>query len=266
MIDSQIEAGARILCFFAVLLLMMLWEWRAPRRADILRRERWPANLGIVVFNTLFVRVVIPMVPVAFAVWCEAQGWGLWNMLSAPLWLALPLSLILFDFAIYWQHRAMHALPVLWRLHRMHHADTGFDVTTGARFHPFEIIVSLIYKLAIVLALGAPALAVLAFEILLNASSMFNHGNVRMPDSVERRLRRVIVTPDMHRVHHSAVRNETDSNFGFNLSVWDRLFRTYTPRPALGHKNMKIGLDQFREPAEQGLWHLLTQPFRNSAP
>ena len=263
MITADAEIIARLGAFFGVLVLMMLWEWRAPRRDHAERRQRWPANLGIVAFNTLFVRLLIPLLPVNFALVCAANGWGLFNQADAPLWLSLPMSLVLFDFAIYWQHRVFHAVPVLWRLHRMHHADTQFDVTTGGRFHPFEIALSLGFKLVLVWLIGPPALAVLAFEIVLNASSMFNHGDVRIGAPVDALLRRAIVTPDMHRVHHSPIRRETDSNFGFNLSIWDRLFGTYRAQPEAGHEAMQIGLENFRAEPERGLWHLLTQPFRN---
>lgn len=262
LITPNAEMLARLAAFFGVLVLMMIWEWRAPRRAHAQRAQRWPANLGIVALNTLFVRVLIPLVPVHFAMLCAANGWGSFNRFDVSTWVALPASMLLFDFAIYWQHRLFHAVPLFWRLHRMHHADTEFDVTTGGRFHPFEIALSLGLKLALVWLLGPPALAVLLFEILLNASSMFNHGNVRISAGVDALLRRLIVTPDMHRVHHSTMPRETNSNFGFNLSVWDRLFATYRAQPEAGHESMPIGLETFRQPQERGLWYLLTQPFR----
>ena len=173
------------------------------------------------------------------------------------------IALILLDLAIYLQHRVFHAVPVLWRLHRMHHADLDIDVTTGARFHPIEILLSLGIKFGVIIALGAPALAVLVFEIGLNATSMFNHSNVRMPAVIERMVRWVVVTPDMHRIHHSIVRRETDSNFGFNFPWWDRLFRTYRPKPEAGHQGMTIGIEQFREPKELRIDRMLAQPFRD---
>jgi sterol desaturase/sphingolipid hydroxylase (fatty acid hydroxylase superfamily) len=192
----------------------------------------------------------------------ESRGWGLFHLLDTPLWLSLVVSVAALDFAIYLQHRLFHAVPLLWRLHRMHHADLEIDVTTGARFHPIEILLSMIIKLGVVIALGAPAAAVLMFEVLLNATSMFNHGNVRLPLAADRLLRWVVVTPDMHRVHHSILPRETNSNFGFNLPWWDRLLGTYRPQPEAGHDGMTIGLDIFRDVRELRLDRLLLQPFR----
>ncbi|MGE0723489.1 MAG: sterol desaturase family protein [Alphaproteobacteria bacterium] len=261
------EPLVRLACFAAVLAAMFGWEAVAPRRPRTLpRRRRWPANLAIVGLNTVLVRVVFPTAAVGFALFAEEEGFGLLNLMAAPGWVAIPLSVLVLDLAIYGQHWAFHHVPLLWRLHRMHHADLDIDATTGARFHPIEILLSMLLKLAIVALLGPPAVAVLVFEVLLNATSMFNHGNVRMPASVDRVLRAVLVTPDMHRVHHSIVRQETDSNFGFNLSWWDRLFGTYRPQPAAGHDRMTIGIAQFRDPAEQGLDRMLSQPFRDDRP
>ncbi|WP_291298383.1 sterol desaturase family protein [Elioraea sp.] len=206
---------------------------------------------------------MFPAGAVGTALWAEAQGLGLFRLMGVPAWAAIPVAVVLLDLAIWAQHRVFHAVPVLWRLHRMHHADTGFDVTTGLRFHPVEIVLSMVIKIAVVVALGAPAVAVLVFEVLLNATSMFSHGNVRLPAWLDAALRRVIVTPDMHRVHHSAIREETNSNFGFCLSVWDRWFGTYRPEPALGQLGFTIGIDEFRDPGELRLDRLLTQPFRD---
>jgi sterol desaturase/sphingolipid hydroxylase (fatty acid hydroxylase superfamily) len=192
----------------------------------------------------------------------ESKGWGLLNAWVVPAWAAVPIAVIALDFVIYLQHVLFHAVPALWRLHRMHHADLEFDVTTGARFHPIEIALSMVIKLTIVAALGAPALAVLIFEVLLNATAMFNHSNVRLPAWVDHVLRWMVVTPDMHRVHHSVVVRETNSNFGFNLPWWDRLFGTYRDQPAAGHERMTIGVEEFRDPAEQRLDRMLSQPFR----
>ncbi len=213
--------------------------------------------------DTLLARIVAPAGAVGFAVFAETRGWGLFNNIETRAWLAFVLALTLLDLAIYVQHRVFHYVPALWRLHRMHHADLDIDVTTGARFHPIEILLSLGIKFAFIAALGAPALAVLLFEIALNATSMFNHGNVRMPAGVERVLRWLVVTPDMHRVHHSILRRETDSNFGFNFPWWDRLLRTYRSQPEAGHDKMTIGIEQFREPKELRLDRMLAQPFRD---
>lgn len=238
------EPLIRVGCFLGVLLPMALWEWRCPRRVLRLpRRRRWPFNLGLVVLNSLVVRWLLPVLAVGAAWHAEANGWGLFNALGVPFWLACVMSLLLLDLAIYGQHVAFHKLPLLWRLHRLHHADQDFDVTTALRFHPLEILLSMLFKLALVVTLGVPAVAVLLFEVLLNATAMFNHGNVRLSLAVDRWLRRMLVTPDMHRVHHSVYRDETDSNFGFNLPWWDRLFGTYRAQPRDGHEAMRIGLE-----------------------
>ncbi|MGO4999189.1 sterol desaturase family protein [Oceanisphaera sp. W20_SRM_FM3] len=257
------EPWIRLGCFACVLLVMMLWECWAPRRPQqIGRLGRWPHNLLLVVINTLLLRLFFPLAAVGAAILASEHGWGLFNLLSIPFWLTLVLSLLVLDLLIYLQHRLFHAQPWLWRLHRVHHADLEFDVTTGLRFHPFEIVLSMMIKLAAVSLLGVPALAVLVFEVLLNASSMFNHGNVKLPKRLDAVLRLILVTPDMHRVHHSVIPHETDSNFGFNLPWWDRLFGTYQSQPKAGQLGMTIGLTQFRTPAEQRLLQLLLQPFR----
>ena len=256
----------RLSAFAGVFAGMALWELLAPRRQERIKRlRRWPGNVGIVVLDILLVRLVFPTAAVGVALIAEAQGWGLFHALGAPAWLAVPASVILLDLAIYLQHVLFHAVPMLWRLHRMHHADLEFDVTTGVRFHPFEILLSMVIKVTVVAALGTPAVAVLLFEVLLNATSMFNHGNVRVPASLDRVLRWMVVTPEMHRVHHSILARETNSNFGFNLPWWDRLFGTYRAQPAAGHEAMTIGIEQFREPRELGLDRMLLQPFRGEA-
>jgi sterol desaturase/sphingolipid hydroxylase (fatty acid hydroxylase superfamily) len=253
----------RLSAFMGVFVAMALWELLAPRQHErIGRLRRWPGNVGIVVLDTLLVRLVFPTAAVGAALVAEAQGWGLFHALGAPAWFAFPASVILLDLAVYLQHVLFHAVPVLWRLHRMHHADLEFDVTTGVRFHPFEILLSMAIKLGVVAALGPPAVAVLLFEVLLNATSMFNHGNVRVPARLDRVLRWMVVTPEMHRVHHSVVPRETNSNFGFNLPWWDRLFGTYRPQPTDGHEAMSIGIEQFRDPHELRLDRMLMQPFR----
>ena len=257
------ETLIRLAAFAGVFAVMAAWEILAPRRRQKLGRgTRWPSNIGIVVLDTVLVRLVFPTTAVGLTLLAETRGWGLFRVLDLPAWANVLLAVAALDLVIYLQHVLFHAVPVLWRLHRMHHADLEIDVTTGARFHPIEILLSMGLKLGVVAALGAPAVAVLAFELLLNATSMFNHSNVRMPGWLDRCLRWIVVTPDMHRVHHSIVVRETNSNFGFNLPWWDRLFGTYRAEPAAGHEAMIIGIEQFREPAEQRLDRMLTQPFR----
>ncbi len=256
----------RLAVFATVFAVMALWELAAPRRRQPLgRRRRWPGNLGVVVVDTLLVRLLVPTTAVAVALMATQRGWGLWPNVQAPTWLAVVGSIMLLDMAIYLQHVLFHAVPVLWRLHRMHHTDLELDVSSGARFHPVEILLSLGIKMAVVAALGAPAVAVLVFEVVLNATSMFNHANVRMPQQLDRVLRWWVVTPDMHRVHHSWYPNETNSNFGFNLPWWDRLFGTYRAQPRDGHTNMTIGINQFRDPRELRLDRMLWQPLRGPA-
>jgi sterol desaturase/sphingolipid hydroxylase (fatty acid hydroxylase superfamily) len=261
------EPLIRLGCFLGVLLVMALWEAVAPRRPQpIGRLLRWPNNVGLVVLNTLVVRLAFPFAAVGMAVLAQARGWGLFNIVPLPVWLAIPATMLLLDLTIYGQHVLFHTVPFLWRLHRMHHADLEFDVTTGLRFHPGEIAVSMLIKLAVVVLLGAAPVAVLIFEVALNATSVFNHGNVRLPAWFDRVLRLVVVTPDMHRVHHSIDRRETDSNLGFNLSWWDHLFGTYREQPALGHDGMTLGIDRFRAPRELWLDRMLGQPLRRDAP
>jgi sterol desaturase/sphingolipid hydroxylase (fatty acid hydroxylase superfamily) len=258
------EPFVRLLAFAGIFAAMTAWEVLAPRREQKLARGmRWPSNIGVVVVDTILVRLVFPTTAVGLALLADAREWGLFHALGLRMWASVPLAVIALDLAIYLQHVLFHAVPALWRLHRMHHADQEIDVTTGARFHPIEILLSMGIKLGVVAALGAPAVAVLLFEVLLNATSMFNHSNVRMPVRFDRVLRWVVVTPDMHRVHHSIVARETNSNFGFNLPWWDRLFGTYRDQPAAGHEAMTIGIEQFRDPAEQRLDRMLTQPFRD---
>lgn len=247
--------------FFGILAVMAMWECLAPRRRQAFsRRTRWPSNLGVVVFNTLLLRLVFPTAAVGFALFAGAKGWGLLHLLAIPWWVAVVLSVIVLDLAIYLQHVLFHAVPALWRLHRMHHADLEFDVTTGLRFHPVEILLSMAIKLMVIAALGPPAVAVLIFEVLLNGTAMFNHSNVRIPAGLDRALRWVVVTPDMHRVHHSIVPHEANSNFGFNLPWWDRLLGTYRGQPAAGHEKMTIGIEQFREGRDLRLDRMLIQP------
>src|SRR5215813_2869430 len=231
------EPIIRLSCFFGVLVLMTLWEVLTPRRPQAI-----PNNLGIVVLNTFVVRLLFPLAGVGMAFHAQTMGWGLFNIVPVPGWLAIPTSVLLLDLTIYGQHVMFHAVTFLWRLHRMHHADLEFDVTTGLRFHPGEIVVSMLIKLAAVFVLGPAPIAVLIFEVMLNATSMFNHGNVRLPARLDHVLRLFVVTPEMHRVHHSIDRRETDSNFGFNLPWWDHLFGTYRAQPSLGHARMMLGI------------------------
>jgi sterol desaturase/sphingolipid hydroxylase (fatty acid hydroxylase superfamily) len=257
------EPLIRLAAFAGVFLMMASWEVLAPRRDRGLgRAARWPSNIGVVVLDAVLVRLLFPTTAVGLALVAEQRGWGMFHALKLSAWASALLAVMALDLAIYLQHVLFHAVPALWRLHRMHHADQDIDVTTGARFHPIEILLSMGIKLGVVAALGAPGVAVLAFELLLNATSMFNHSNVRMPVRIDRLLRWMVVTPDMHRVHHSIVARETNSNFGFNLPWWDRLFGTYRNQPAAGHEAMTIGIEQFREPGEQRLDRMLTQPFR----
>jgi len=257
------EPLIRMTAFAGIFALMAAWEILAPRRTQAIGRgRRWPHNLGIIVVDSIAVRLVFPAAAVGIALFAEAQGWGLFHLLDWPFWLVVVLSIILLDFAIWAQHVMFHAIPALWRLHRMHHTDLEFDVTTGLRFHPLEILLSMIIKAGVIVAIGAPAVAVLLFEVLLNATSMFNHGNVRLPSRLDRALRWVVVTPDMHRVHHSWHPNETNSNFGFNLPWWDRLLGTYRAQPRDGHLGMTLGINLFRQPGDLRLDRMLIQPFR----
>ncbi|MBN9078155.1 MAG: fatty acid hydroxylase [Rhizobiales bacterium 65-79] len=260
------EAVIRLGAFALIFLAMAGFELWSPRleRAEMagaLKTRRWFTNVSVLVIASLCLRVIFPAAAVGAALWAEARGYGLFRLLGMEPWIAGIISFFLLDFAVWAEHVASHKVPVLWRIHRMHHSDTGFDVTTALRFHPFEIVLSMFWKAAVVILLGAPALAVLLFEIVLNGSSMFNHANARLPGKLDALLRLVLVTPDMHRVHHSSRRPETDSNYGFNFPFWDRLFSTYRHRPEQGHEAMEIGLSDFRgdEPARLG-W-MLALPF-----
>ena len=256
------EPSVRMAAFLGILAAMALWEVAAPRRRrEIPRLLRWTGNLGIVVLNTALVRLVFPVAAVALAAIGQARGCGLLHAFDVAPWIAIVLSILALDLAIYLQHVMFHAVPALWRLHRMHHADLEYDVTTGLRFHPVEIVLSMLVKFAVVVALGPPAVAVLLFETLLNATAMFNHSNAWIPVGLDRALRWIVVTPDMHRVHHSVVPVETNSNFGFNLSWWDRLLGTYRAQPRDGHEGMTIGIDQFRTRRDLWLDRMLIQPF-----
>ena len=255
----------RLDIFAGLFALVALWEWRATRRAcKWARRRRWPGNLGVALLSTLLLRLVTPAAAVGAALLAAERGWGLFQQLELPPGVAFVASVLLLDLLIYFQHRVFHRVPLLWRLHRMHHSDPDFDVSTAVRFHPLEILLSMGIKMAAVLLLGAPATAVLVFELLLNATSVFNHGNLRLPEGVDRWLRWLIVTPDMHRVHHSVRKEETDSNFGFRIPWWDRLFGSYLAQPAGGHEGMRIGLTEFSGEREIRLADMLLQPLRSA--
>jgi sterol desaturase/sphingolipid hydroxylase (fatty acid hydroxylase superfamily) len=257
------EIAVRLAAFAAVFTIMALWEWVTPRRPlQISKTLRWTNNLALTLLNSVLVRVMIPVAATGVAELAAERGLGLFAVFHVPYALTILLSVLALDLAIYLQHLMFHAMPLLWRLHRMHHADLDFDLTTGARFHPVEIILSMLIKFAVILFLGPPAVAVLAFEVLLNATAMFNHGNVGMSAGLDRVLRWVVVTPDMHRVHHSVNPRETNSNFGFNLPWWDRLFGTYRSQPQAGHDAMTIGIEQFRTTRDLWLDRMLLQPFR----
>ncbi|MDX1821108.1 MAG: sterol desaturase family protein [Paracoccaceae bacterium] len=260
------EPTIRLAVFLGILAVMALWEVAAPRRRqEIPRVLRWSNNIALVVVDTVILRLSFPILAVGLAVMAEDRGWGLFNAIDAPQWVAILVSMLLLDLAIYLQHVMFHAVPGLWRLHRMHHADLEFDATTGLRFHPIEILLSMGIKLAVVAALGPPAVAVLLFEVLLNATALFNHANIDLPRPVDRVLRLFVVTPDMHRVHHSTSPRETNSNYGFNLPWWDRLLGTYVAQPAKGHIGMEIGIEQFRTRRDLWLDRMLIQPLRGPA-
>ena len=260
------EPAIRLAAFLGVLAVMAIWEVAAPRRRrEIPRVIRWSNNVALVVLDTAILRLTFPILAVGLATMAEEHGWGLFNTIDVPAWVALAASMLLLDLAIYLQHVMFHAVPTLWRLHRMHHADLDFDATTGLRFHPVEILVSMGIKLAVVMAMGPPAIAVLLFEVILNATALFNHANIDLPRPVDRWLRWIVVTPDMHRVHHSVDPRETNSNYGFNLPWWDRLLGTYVAQPAKGHEGMAIGIEQFRTRRDLWLDRMLIQPVRGPA-
>ncbi|OIO82203.1 MAG: fatty acid hydroxylase [Gallionellaceae bacterium CG1_02_56_997] len=260
----QYELAIRLACFFGVFGGVALWEFSAPRRRlTVPRLLRWTNNLALVALNNILVRALFPAAAVGVAAFATRQGWGLFNYYVVPLWMSMLLSVVFLDFVIYLQHIMVHAVPALWRVHRVHHADLDYDVTTGTRFHPIEIVLSMLIKFATIAVLGPPVLAMVIFEVLLNATSMFNHGNLRLPAGLDRVLRWFVVTPDMHRVHHSIEDDEANSNFGFNLPWWDRLFGTYRDQPRAGHLGMTIGIRDHRDPREVArLPGMLLLPFR----
>lgn len=265
MIENEISI--RLGFFFAIFLIVAIWEVLAPRRTlSTSKIRRWYSNLSIVVINSLVVRWIFPILAVGLAIKAQNLSWGLFNNIEITWGLHLILSVLILDFIIYLQHAMFHFVPLLWRLHRMHHTDLDYDVTTGSRFHPIEIALSMVVKLAAVAALGPLPVAVIIFEVLLNGTAMFNHGNIKLPKKLDRIIRWFIVTPDMHRVHHSVIRTETDSNFGFNMPWWDRLFGTYQDQPQAGHDQMTIGIEIFRNPKYLHFHWLMVIPFLNAKP
>lgn len=264
--SERVELAVRLGCFAAVLLAMALWQWLAPRRPLTVRKApRWASNLALAVTNAVLARLLIPITAVGAAMFAEARDWGLLHLVEWPLWVEVVLAVFAFDLAIYLQHVMFHAIPVLWRLHMVHHADLDFDVTTGLRFHTMEILLSALIKLGAVVLVGPPPVAVVIFEVLLNATSMFNHTNARMPAWLDSLLRWLVVTPDMHRVHHSVIRSETNSNFGFNFPWWDYLFGTYRAQPRDGHTMMTIGVEHLRDERQvERLLAMLALPFRQT--
>lgn len=259
------ETAVRMGSFFGVLILMAVWEVLAPRRASTVSKiVRWGNNFGLVVFNSVLLRLVFPTAAVGVTIFASEHSWGLLNYVQLPSVAAVAISIVVMDFVIYVQHILMHTIPALWRLHRVHHADLDYDFTTGVRFHPLEIIVSMLIKFSAILILGPPVIAVLMFEVILNAMSMFNHGNVKLPAFLDRNLRLLIVTPDMHRIHHSVEEDESNQNFGFNLSLWDRFFGTYRKQPRAGHEEMVVGIQNYRGLRDvTSIQGLLLLPFRN---
>ncbi len=256
------EPVLRLGSFVAVFAIMALWEVIAARRELCQsRQKRWIANLGICVLDSLLVRLFFPAAAVGLALLAESEGWGLLNRIDLPVALSVAVSVILLDLTIYLQHVMFHAVPALWRFHMVHHADQDFDLTTGIRFHPIEILLSIVIKSGVIAALGPPPAAVFLFTVLLNATSMFNHANVRLRTGIDRWLRWILVTPDMHRVHHSVEIDESNSNFGFNLPWWDRLFGTYRAQPRAGHEEMVLGVEHLQEPEPKSLLGLLTLSF-----
>lgn len=260
------ESLVRLGWFVGVLVTLAALEAVFPRRSRrVSRMARWPSNLGISAVNQVFLRLVLPASAIVLAAHMQQEGWGLFAQMTLPGWFELAAAILILDLAIYGQHRLYHAVPVLWRFHRMHHADLDFDVTTGVRFHPVSLLLSGFIKLGVVLVIGPSPLAVLVFEVLLNATTMFNHSNLKIPPGFDRFLRLIVVTPDMHRVHHSSNPDETNRNFGFNFPWWDRLFNSYHAEPALGHEAMTVGLEEFRSEDELRLDRMLSQPFRSDA-
>ena len=258
----EYESYIRLGSFLGIFALLTIWEISSPKRELLqLRRFRWFSNIGLVVLSSVLIRFILPTAAVGVALHVEQEQLGFLNLYELPFIVQFIFAFILMDLAIYFQHVMFHALPLFWRFHRVHHSDLDCDITTGLRFHPFEMIISIVFKFLIIASIGAPVLAVVFFEIILNAASMFTHSNIKIPSAIEKMVRWFIVTPDMHRIHHSIKENETNSNFGFFISIWDRLLGTYIQEPEQGHDNMQIGLQRFREPKWQNLRWLIYLPF-----
>lgn len=265
------EAAIRLTAFLSIFVAMAAFELLSPRlerdeMRGALKSRRWFTNVMMVLLSSILVRILFPAAAVGAALWVESQGHGLFRQIGINPVLAGIAGFVILDLAVWLEHLASHKIPILWRIHRMHHADMGFDLTTALRFHPLEIVLSMVWKAAIVVALGVPVMAVLIFEIVLNGTAMFNHANARLPLGLDRVLRLFVVTPDMHRVHHSSIPEETDSNYGFNFPFWDRLFGTYNDQPRLGHDGMEIGLREFRDGSSANLLWSLALPFRGVKP
>lgn len=259
---STHEGPLRLFVFIGLLVGLIIFETLFPRKQRTQNRaRRWLTNMLMVVIDSLVLRLVFPIIAVGTAVWASAKGWGVLNLWDGPVWLELIIAVIILDGVIYLQHVLSHHIPALWALHKVHHVDRDLDVTSALRFHPIEILFSMAYKIIWVILLGPAVAAVIIFEILLNGSAMFNHANLRLPLWLDKALRAVIVTPDMHRVHHSVVMRETNSNYGFCLSIWDRMFRTYTPQPEAGHKDMTLGLSEHQDQGPASLTWSLLLPF-----
>ncbi|MFT4806974.1 MAG: sterol desaturase/sphingolipid hydroxylase (fatty acid hydroxylase superfamily) [Paraglaciecola sp.] len=258
--DTWIRLGI----FISLLAVMILWESLRPNRlSPVSKGKRWLSNFSMILLSSAVARLIIPTGFAAIAIYAQNNQIGLWNHISVSLWLSIPISVLLFDCLIYWQHRLFHRVPMFWQIHKVHHADPHLDASTGLRFHPLEITISLIVKIAVVMLLGAPVLAILIFEVLLNATSMFNHSNIKLPVKVDRLLRTIIVTQAMHRIHHSQLVRETDSNFGFNLSIWDKLFGSYIQEAENGDDGIKLGLKEYSSPqTNTSLKTLLLMPFK----
>ena len=256
------EGTIRLSIFLGMLILMGALEALFPARKRLQKRaSRWVTNLGLVIIDTLAIRLLFPIIAVGAALWAQTQGWGVLNLVAMPNWAAIIMAVIILDMMIYWQHVAFHRIPILWRLHKVHHADRDLDASSGLRFHPVEIVISMLYKMVVVVLLGAPVLAVIIFEILLNACALFNHANVRLPRWVERPLRLVMVTPALHRIHHSVIERETNTNFGFSVIWWDKIFKSYTDKPK---GELTLGLSEYQTDAPSGLLWSLIAPFKRN--
>lgn len=262
MTDQEVRTYA----FISIISLVIFWEFIAHKRPLTQSKiKRWLNNFGLIIVDTVVVKLLLPAGAFGVALWAESKGLGLLNNINISPIMATVATVIILDMIIYWQHRLFHVVPLFWRLHQVHHADKDIDVSTGLRFHPIEILISMLIKFAAVIALGAPAAAVVLFEVILNGMAMFNHGNIRLPKALDSLIRLLLVTPDMHRVHHSVFKHETNSNYGFNLSLWDKIFGSYHAQPDLGHDNMTIGLEQYQgnTPTSSLLW-MLKLPFTQS--